>query len=225
MAVDHSQYTNVAVTSEGEILTYQNPAVPLSCVDKYGNNRLKEINKMDGNISDPTTYFQGYTDDWLLLNFGRVTAAEANLILRDDWKCDMICIKVQVPDECGNWQTVAVLYPRNSWAMEAVNLTRYVPANGDFWVRLLWTAPHRLDFVGLDSSEHTQLTVSAASPTLAVHSIIGDVTAILLFDDENCVEITTGEQVALVFTLPTKAPDTAREFILYTNGYYYVVKS
>jgi len=221
IAVEHSQGTSVAVTPEGDIVTYQNPASPLSCVDNYGNSRLTEISRMDGNASDPTTYFQGSNGNYLLLDFGTVTTTHANLILRDDYKCMDVCIDVQVPDGNGGWHTVEVLHPRDLWSIEAVNMTAYLPANGDFIIRLLWTAPHRLDYVGLDTSTQTQTTVNSAPPALAIHSTMGDVTAKLLYDDEDCVELVNGQKITLAFTLPNKAQGATRDFILYTDGYYY----
>jgi hypothetical protein len=224
MAVDHSQGTSVAVTQEGEIVTYTNPASPLSCVDNYGNNQLAEVARMDGNVSDPSTYYQGFKDDWLLLDFGRVTAANANLILRDDQKCaEDNCINVQVPDAGGGWRTAEVLSPRDFWSMETVKMTAYVPTDGDFVVRLLWTAPHRLDYVGLDTSAQAQVRVSSAPPIMAIHSTLGDVRARLLYDDENCVELVNGQQITLAFILPNPTQGTIRDFIFCTDGYYYTI--
>jgi len=220
MAVGHSRSMSIAVTQEGEIVTYQNPAVPFSCVDNNGNSRLSEISRMDGNVSDPATYFHGDKGDWLVLDFGRVTAANAKLILRVDMKSTDVCIDVQVPDADDGWQTVEVLRPRDFWAVEAVNMTAYIPADGDFTVRLLWTATHRLDYVGLDTSSPAQVQVSSVSPILAVHSTMEDVTAKLLYDDENCVKLVNGQQITLAFILPNKVEGTTRDFILYTDGYY-----
>jgi hypothetical protein len=225
MAIDHSRGTRIAVTPEGKIVTYKNPASPLSCVDNHENNRLKEISKMDGDVSDPATFFQGFKDDWLILNFGHTTSSDAKLILRDDQKCADVCINVQVPDVNGNWQTVEVLHPRDYWAMEAVDLAAYVPRNGDFLVRLLWTAPHRLDYVGLDTSPPTRTTLSTASPVFAAHSSLGDVTARLLLDDEKYAELINGQRITIMFMLSNKEQGASRDFILYTNGYYYVITS
>jgi hypothetical protein len=222
-AIDHSENVDIAVTSNGEILTYQQPNSPLTCTDNNGIDRSSEISTMNGNISDPNTYFQGCQDDWLLLGFGRVTAANAKLIIRDDQKCMDVCINVQMRDTNGGWWTVEVLHPRSYWSMEAVNLTAYLPENGSFFVRLLWTAPHRLDYVGLDTSAPAQTTVSTARPILAVHSTTGDVTAKLLYDDENCVELVNGQQITLAFILPNNVQGTKRDFVFYTNGYYYTI--
>lgn len=223
ISVDHSQGTNIAITPEGEVLTYSTPTSPLSCIDNNDINRLSEIATMNGNVNDASTYFQGYKDDWLVLNFGKVTSSYAKLILRDDQKCCDVCINVQVLDSSGNWQTVEVLHPRDFWATEAINMAAYVPKTGDFKVRLLWTSTHRLDYVGLDTSPPAPVKVTTASPTLAIQPTKGDVTQKLLYDDENCVKLVNGQQVTLWFSLPNTAQETTRDFILYTDGYYYTI--
>jgi len=109
LAVDHASDVKIAVTLDGEILTYNNPAVPISAIDNYGNNMLNEIRLMDGNVSDPATYFDGFAGDSIVLNFGRVSSENAKLIVRDDWKCMETCIDVQVKNSNGEWQTVTEL--------------------------------------------------------------------------------------------------------------------
>jgi hypothetical protein len=219
IAVDHPQGTSIAVTQQGQIIAYKSLTSPISCVDNNGNNELAEIGTMNGNVSDPSTYYEGSKGDWLLLDFGTVTGPYANLILRDDMKCAE-CIDVQVPNATGGWQTVDVLNPRDYWGMEAVNMTAYLPASGDFIVRLFWTQTHRLDFVGLDTSPPVPVQASTASPTLAVHSTLGDVTQKLLYGDGNYVELVKGQYITLWFTLPSQPQGTTTSFILYTDGYY-----
>lgn len=221
IVVDHPQGTNIAVTPEGEILTYTNPTSPRSCIDNHGINRLNEIGTMNGNINDLSTYFQGYKGDWLVLNFGKVKGPYAKLILRDDQKCCDVCINVQILDSSGNWQTVEVLHPRDYWGIEAVNLAAYVQGKSDFKVRLQWTATHRLDYVGLDTSPPVQTKISTVSPILATHSTQGDVRAKLLSDDEQCVKLVSGQQITLTFLVPNTTQAANRDFIFYTNGYYY----
>ena len=176
---------------------------------------------MNGNVNDPTTYFQGYKGDSLVLDFGKVTGPYAKLILRDDQKCCDVCIDVQVPDSAGNWQTVEVMHPRDFWSMEAVNLAAYLPRDSDFIIRLLWTAPHRLDYVGLDTSSEAPIKVTSVGPTVAVHSALGNVKAELLLDDEQCVRLVNGQWITFAFRLPDKTRNVCRDFLFCTNGYYY----
>jgi hypothetical protein len=67
--------------------------------------------------------------------------------------------------------------------------------------------------------------VYSASPTLATHSTLGDVTAKLMYDDTQCVELVNGQCITIWFTLPSQAKGTTRSFILYTDGYYYTITS
>jgi len=219
LAVDHSQGGSVAVTPEGEIVTYSNPAAPISCLDNDGNDRLSEISNVDGNISEPATYFQGHQGDSLVLNFGRVQASNAKLVLRDDQKCADICIEVQVPDLCGNWLTVEVLHPRDYWAMEAVNLAAYVPDSGNLTIRLLWTAPHRLDYVALDTTENADFDVHTAFMLRAKYNDGSAARQKLTENDGIYAELIPGKYIQLEFALPTNSREM-RTFIVFAEGHY-----
>ncbi len=223
IAVDHSQGTNVAVTPEGQIITYTNPAPPISAIDNNGVSERSEISTMNGNVSDSSTYFQGNAGDWLLLDFGNVTGPYANLILRDDMMCDKVCIDVQILNATGDWQTVETLNPRSYWSIEAANMTAYLPKTGDFKVRLYWTTPHRLDFAGLDTSPPAPTQISTRTPTLAINSTMGNVTQKLLYEDGQYVELVNGQYVTIWFVLPSQQQNTTRSFILNTDGYYYTI--
>lgn len=84
-AIDHSADVRIAVTPDGEILTYKDPVAPISAVDGYGNDRLSEISLMDGDVLNPATYYYGEPGDSLTLNFGQVSSDVAKLIMRVDW--------------------------------------------------------------------------------------------------------------------------------------------
>jgi hypothetical protein len=149
---------------------------------------------------------------------------KAKLILRDDMKIADVCIEVQVPSANGGWQTVEVLHPRDFWAIEAVNLSAYIPRNADFLVRLLWTAPHRLDYVGLDTMPQDSYTVRTAKLMRAVHSTEGNILSKVNSDDETYAELTPGQQIWLTFALPSSRPDKATTLMFYAEGHYFTVQ-
>jgi hypothetical protein len=223
-AVDHDPDVKVTVTAQGEILTYRNPQSPLTCTDNHGYDRLGEIQYEDGNVSDLATFFFGVKNDSLLLNFGEFNGSIANLVLRDDWKCDDACIEVQVPDGASGWQTVAVLHPRDYWGMEAVNMTAFLPAEGDFIVRLLWTAPHRLDYVGLDTTGSENFTATTAQLVYAFHSSEGNVLSELSSSDDSYAELVPGQQILLAFSLPNTEAGKTRTFIFHSEGHYFTIE-
>lgn len=219
IAVDHDSDVNIGVTPDGEILTYREPQTPIFCVDSYGENKLSEILQVDGNVSDPTTYYYGETGDYLVLNFGHVDSEDAKLILRDDMKCMICCIEVQVLDDSGEWQTVSLVAPRDYWATEAVDLSEYVIEDEDLLVRLYWTSPHRLDYVGLDTSPQEKVELHQAQLIRATHSVEGNVKPLLKENDGNYVELTPNQQITLTFLLPNNQNEE-RTFIFYTEGHY-----
>jgi len=219
-AIDHVPNVNIAVTPSGEILTYKNPTAPLSAIDTNGNNRLNEVCLMDGNVSDPTTYFDGYPDDYLTLNFGEVNSENAKLILRTDKKKMDECILVQMKNSSGLWQTVETLTPRAYWSMEAVNLSNYVIEGEDFMVRLYWKNPHRLDYVGLDTAPQENYTLRTATLVLAIHSAGENIYSKLLANDENYAELTPSQSMWLTFAMLNPEPEATTTFIFYTEGHY-----
>lgn len=179
---------------------------------------------MDGDVSDPATYFYGEAGYHLVLNLGRINSQNAKLILRDDMKSMVICIEVQVLDVNGMWQTVAVLSPRDYWSIEAVDLSTYVVQDQDFMVRLFWTSPYRLDYVGLDTSEQEPFEIFDANMISAIHSTQGNVKRELLEDDNIYAELVPDEQIELTFSLPRNIKH-ARTYILCTKGRYYTITS
>ena len=218
VAVDHNAHVNIAVTGAGKILTYKEPSPPISCLDGSGIDHLGEISIMDGNISNPATYYQGYPGDYLILNFGTITNSDAKLILRDDQKCADVCIEVQIRDE-GDWKTIDVLHPRDFWAIEAVDLAPFIPSEDNLLIRLSWTAPHRLDFVGIDTTPQSAITIRNAILYSAIHSTEGNVVGRLATDDDTYVELVPGEQLQMSFILPNNRSGS-RTFIFYTEGHY-----
>jgi hypothetical protein len=120
----------------------------------------------------------------------------------------------------GEWQTVASLTPRDLWAMEAVNLTQYISQGQNLSVRLLWTSPHNIDYIGLDTTPQDAITEIHALLVSATHSVQGDVTLRLLLNDNFYTELLPQEQIQLKFILPNKPQNKTRTFIFFTNGHY-----
>ena len=219
-AVDHQPDVNVAVAQTGEILTYKNPHPPVSCTNEYGYNMLDRIRNID------QEYYQSYPDSYLLLNFGNLSIQEdAKLVMRAD---DVIkeSIHVQILNETGEWQTVAKIIPRINWATEIINLAPYLPnSTGNLQIRLYFTAFHKLDYVGLDTTPQAEVTIRQGFLVSAIHSEQGPVTLRLLRNDQIYAELTPNQQIDLLFALPQKQNQTTTTtFIFYTEGHYNTIK-
>ncbi len=216
LAVDHGSDVNVAVSPDGEILTYRDPHAPVSCVDNHGNNLLSIIEAIDDN------YYEGCPDDCLILDFGDLDVSEgAKLVLHADieFKKEM-CIHVQVLNATQDWNDIIALRTRVRWATEIVDLSSHMPdANGELKVRLYFTGIHKLDYVGLDVNPQDDFELHQAFLLSAVHSIDGNVRWRLLENDNIYAELVPGEQIELMFILPRNSEET-RTFIIYTEGHY-----
>ncbi|MCL6577920.1 MAG: hypothetical protein K6T73_00850 [Candidatus Bathyarchaeota archaeon] len=224
LAVDHDSDVNIAVTPNDEILTYRDPIAPLSCIDNNGYDRLTEISHMDGNVDDPSTYFYGETGDYLVLNFGKVNSPNAKLILRSDMKCMECCIDVQVLSSEEVWQTVVIVAPRANWSFEAINLSPYVVEGKDLMVKLLWTSPHRLDYVRLDTTEQANIEIHEAKMIWAIHSVMGSVGWKLLQGDNIYAELIPAQHIKLAFILPDYLQGK-RTFFLAVEGKYFTIEN
>lgn len=229
LAIDHSADCNLAVTPEGQIVTYQQPQSPMSCIDNNGTDRLSQIQSIDGSISNTSTYFDGYKGDYLIINFSPIASQNAELILRSDRKCydpgaqPPCCILVQIMNN-SQWQTVSTIAPRENWATEAVNLSRYVTVGQMLVLRLYWTMPHRLDYVGLDTSPQETFEIHSATLIGAIHSTGGDVSWKLARDDGVCAELVPGQSMQLsFFILNNQNSNEERTFIFFTDGYYFTI--
>jgi len=214
LAVDHASDVKVAVSPYGEILTYKNPHPPVSCINRNGEEVLSAVSSIDD------IYYEGYAGDYLILDFGNLDVQDgAKLVIRADQDLKE-SIHIQILNETGNWLTVAKFIPRVYWATEIIDLSNHLPdANGDLKVRLCFTASHKLDYVGLDTTPQADITIIQTNAVSAIHSARGDITLKLLLNDQVYTELFPGEQIKLKFVLPNKNRE-ARTFIIYTEGHY-----
>jgi hypothetical protein len=217
IAVDHTSDVKIAVTPNGEILTYKNPCAPVSCFDNYGNNMLEAVNAIDNN------YYHGYAGDYLILDFGNVSIQDgAKLVMRADEK-ELYSINVQVLNSTQEWATVTTVHPRALWATEIVDLSSYLPdANGNLKARLYFTARHKIDYIGLDTTQQATVQIRQGQLLLAIHSNEGFVTQKLLFNDAVYTELLPNQQITPIFILQN-SQSAERSYIFYTNGYYYTI--
>jgi len=206
----------VAVSPTGEILTYQNPVVPVSAVDNQGHNQIEAITDIDD------CYYEGYDGSYLLLNFGGVDGENAKLVMRADRPPSKRSIRIQVLDSAENWVDVVSIIPRTYWATEIVDLSSYLPTTGESKVRLYFTDNHKVDYIDLDITPQAQIDVQDAQLLLAYHSDGGIMTTRLLNDDDFYAELTPGQQMVLLFST-TKQSEKQRTFIIYVKGYYITI--
>lgn len=220
IAVNHESDVNIAVSPYGEILTYKEPSPPAAAIDSNNADVTSLLESADG------SYFEGYVGNYLLLDFGNLDIQHgARLVIRADLppEDEKWCVRVQVLNDTGSWETVATVIPRAYWATEIVDLHSYLPdIEGNLNVRLYFTAHHKIDFVGLDVTKQDEFELYHANLVSAVHSVRGDVKSELLAVDFVHAELLPGEHIELEFTLPENTKDT-RTYIIQIRGHYHTI--
>jgi hypothetical protein len=229
LAVDHPSNVNIAVSPYGQVLTYSNPHPPVSAITNENRNIKNLLDSVDGN------YYQGYNGSYVTLNFGDELDVShgARLVLRTDMKCCDACLKVQVQNVNGDWKDAATIIPRAYWSTDIIDMSNYLPdARGNLKVRLYFTANHKIDFFGLDTTPQAATTVQEALPASAVHSKNGDPTVYgecmetdvkskLLYSDDAYAKLMPYEQIKLAFGFSeVPAEGSVRDFIFVTEGHY-----
>jgi hypothetical protein len=222
LAVDHESDVNIAVSPCGEILTYKNPVPAATAIDQDNQDVTSILNAVDGN------YFEGYAGDSILLDFGSLNVSEgAKLVLRTDIQCiNPPCeikdsIHVQVLNATGSWVTVASFIPRMYWSTDILNLSSYLPnINGNVQLRLYFTAHHKIDYAGLDTTSQDEFETHYGNLVMAHHNRLGNVKRLLKKSDNQYVELLPSEQVLVQFTLPQNHKEK-RDFIITLEGHYF----
>ncbi|RLI40423.1 hypothetical protein DRO59_09325 [Candidatus Bathyarchaeota archaeon] len=128
-----------------------------------------------------------------------------------------------VLNNSNEWTTVATILPRVYWSTQIVDLSDYLPdPNGELKVRLYFTAEHKIDYVGLDTSKQAEIEIHQANLVSATHSTLGDVKDLLLENDQTYAELLPNQQITLNYTLPNNTKQ-ARTLILYCKGHYHTI--
>jgi hypothetical protein len=223
LAVDHKSDINIAVSPYGEILTYRNPAALVSATDQNGQDVTSILSSVDGD------YFGGSAGDYVMLDFGSLDVSKgAKLVFRADFCSPELpyckeSIHVQVSNADGEWVNASSFIPRMYWSTDIIDMSSYLPdGNGDVKVRLYFTAHHKIDYVGLDTSEQGEFETRYANLATANHSRLGDVKESLVYSDDQRVELLPSESITLEFTLPQNTEEK-RDFIIVLEGHYFII--
>lgn len=216
IAVDHDTNVNIAVSPYGEILTYTEPSPPKSAITNELKNVKHLLSAIDGN------YYEGYNGSYVTLNFGDELDVSngAKLVMRADARDEKWSIHVQILNETESWETVATVIPRVYWATEIIDMSEHLP--DDLKVRLYFTANHKVDFVGLDTTKQGEFEAKYVNLASATHSTHGDIKETLIHSDNIYAELLPGEQITLKFTLPQTTEDI-RDFIIILEGHYFTI--
>jgi hypothetical protein len=216
LRVSHSSKTQVAVTPDGEILTYSNPFSPTVAVDDANTDVLPKLNAVDGE------YYCGHDGSYVTLTFSSLdTSGGATLVIVDDNPPHPKCpIYVQILVSSDKWTTVATFFTRKYWATDVIDLREHWPdSEGKLRVRLCFTSTDKIEYVGLDTTRPREIQIQEASLIAAIHTKKGDVSSLLSENDQHYAELVCGECIYLAFLLARNRGQEST-FVLYSNGHY-----
>jgi len=215
LAVDHESDVNIAVSPNGEILTYKNPVPPVSAFNREGENLTGTLRGAD------SCFYEGYDGDYVTVNFGNLNISDgAKLLIRSDFGPRKSPIYIQTLNSTGDWNTVATTYVRRYWYMDIVDLSPYLASDGEeLNVRLCFVSNDKIDFVGLDTSKNENFEIQYSNLASAVHSVDGKVKSALSNDDDVYAELVPDQWIELKFTPPQQIL-AQRSFIIVVKGHY-----
>ncbi len=228
LAVDHASDVNIASDENGDVWTYSNPSPPVSAVDNEGEDVLGQI------ATEDDSGFKGYHGDYVVLDFGDLQIDDsAILVLRvNGFEMDgndagtpipaRPYVFIQTQNSSGDWVTRHSFYPREDWSISAYNLADYLGSSNmvRLYVTSCLTGKYQvIDYVGLDTSAQSPVTIHTLSATSAVHSVNGDVLDEISDSDNDYAEMSPDGKMAFTFPVPEMAGE-ARDFVLVSEGYY-----
>jgi len=215
LAISHRPNVNIAVDSNGRILTYRNPEDPVKAVLNDGTDVLELVGTED------EIGYDGTSGSVMYLAFKQKSFPHgAKLVMNADAITKFsIYIDVLTPE---GWTEAGIVVPRIRWAHEIVVLDSYLDeayTDDGLQIRLRWAATHKLDYVGLDCEKTVDFEIAELPLLGAWHNIEGDVLESLLDSDDIHAELLPGEEILLLFQ--GLNPDEERAYIIVVEGRYY----
>ena len=130
-------------------------------------------------------------------------------------------IKIQILDSSKQWIDVEEIRPRVNWAMETVDLSKYLKnIEGNLTVRLVFTWRNiKIDYIALDTARQENFEAKVCDLLSATYMTTKNVKFRLMYPDNRRVKISPGEYVKLEFEVPQQKYGE-RSFILYVKGHY-----
>jgi hypothetical protein len=229
IAVDHSPQVRIATDDSGNICTYLAPKQPQSAIDKNGNDVLPLIKSADG------IGYNAYNNDSIVFDFSNLTiGANANLIVRArGFRADTAVgtptntyrpmLQIQTKDATGAWATRHVYYPRMLPSINGFDLHNYFGFDKKVKIvslSCLTGKYHLIDYVGLATGAQASYSKTDLSPVTAIRPDSVNIATLLATTDNMYAQTVKGERTRLAFTIPVQPPNTVRDFVIKSKGYF-----
>ena len=233
--IDYNSDVSVAISPDGELFSYSDPAPIISCIDDEGTEVAELVDEMDDGMQIKMEH-----NRTLLLEFDEVGEAEIiKLVVAHKaiveqfsyaipvdpryYKCS---IHIQTMSELGEWQDFSSIPARLNDVVDVVDITGLRDViNSGLQLRLLITGTHIIDFIGLDISTEDDFDVEYVHPTYVAYSNSTDssnMASRLASSDKNYVTLSPRQTIELSF--PFIVEEKAYRAVAFLGfGHYYTL--
>lgn len=229
VVVDHDPSIKIAPDEKGNIYTFENPVMPISAIDKNGND-------ISGKVAfEDSDGYPAHNNEFIELDFKveddpgtAIFVLRAKGFLTDSAGegagiASPPRILIQTQQGNGDWATRNVFYPRVESAVCAYDLGGLLTFSKK--VRLLSLSCfsgkyHSVDYAGLDTASPKTLSITRLSPEIAVNSQGKSVLTRISAGDSEYVHMSSNDIIDLEFDKPALRDSMARDFIFISKGYY-----
>ncbi len=228
LQIDHPKDVQIATSPDGKILSYRNPKIAISALDKSNKDQLAKVSQINEEENEENRYF-GKKGDYLVINFGKTENSNngARLILRTDYKCpyyypiEQKSINAYLLINDNTWKKIGTVHPHQLWDEWALEIPQKLlnQVKSDLKVKLEWTQDHKLDYIGLDTSRQEPIVITALPLLKARHSDCKDVLKLIKTADHKSAVTVMNQQIALEFAASSQ-PTESRTFIFVSEGKY-----
>jgi hypothetical protein len=210
--INHPTDYGVAVTSSGEIVTYNSPISPINC---YLNNIdiTNEIATLD------KTSYQISSDNYLNLDFGTLTINNSAILLLQTVG-RKAPLEIQIKDSLGAWKTIDTILVKFNDSLYASKIEGWLPdINDHYLMRLKITSTNDIDYISISTSSQKPFVIKECSLLNVQYSRTINASNDLQYTDNKHTELFPGDSLSLTFKVPSSLA-SKNDFIIYTNGYY-----
>ncbi len=217
MYIDTDANAELIVGSNGNVAAYHQLTAParsyMGTIDRSVEDLLEN---RDGRA------VQGKMGERVVVEFARASAGSGPVIIRPFSKPNPNGgLRLEARRGAG-WKLVDVITPREFAQDELASLEGVgTDAEEPLVLRLSWEGSHGVDFVGRAAGVPTAWTAEERSPSLARHSVLGDVRLQIERVDGRGVEVRRGQALRLEFPRIDTAVGKRQVLALVVEGRYF----
>jgi len=212
LVVDHDPQTSITVDDSGTLVQFAKPALFLDALldSEQVIKKLSQLDSVKVEVTENDTMKLLFTHDGSTYEQGLLLIGQA---IRKEMSAGSLI--QHGPQQQATFTSFRFRRnPSYTWVL--------VPAadTSTQQIDIQWKQDAAVDYTELSRRLENPFTVQEATLAIADHSSSGDVTAKLLYTDEDYAELHAGEWINLDFTAPPLTEGLERSFVFVSRGRY-----